>query len=150
MEIELVVHCVILERTRPELIFLGRRRAVRWKLKATLDTPVDGRERDFVPIERGTPLVEKHTPRRELRLAHSLLLFPPLDASFDGVDSASDGFLNEVCVVPCRFPLRATRSLRSLLEVGGSTSKMLKQLADIIGISLNFEGIHHPVYLSRR
>ncbi len=98
MEIELVVHCVILERTRPELIFLGRRRAVRWKLKATLDTPVDGRERDFVPIERGTPLVEKHTPRRELRLAHSLLLFPPLDASFDGVDSASDGFLNEVCV----------------------------------------------------
>ena len=30
------------------------------------------------------------------------------------------------CVVPCRFPPRPTRSLRSLLEVGGSTSKMLK------------------------
>jgi len=29
------------------------------------------------------------------------------------------------CVVPCRFLPRPTRSLRSLLEVGGSTSKIL-------------------------
>jgi hypothetical protein len=31
------------------------------------------------------------------------------------------------CFPPCRFPPRPTRSLRSLLEVGGSTSKMLKR-----------------------
>lgn len=173
------------------------------------------RERDFVPVERGAPLIVEHTPRRELWLTHPFLVLPPFDASFDGLDGASDGFLNEVrgevgfvaefvvecvsrgrvgrdtlsvgfvgstelggtvgavkelpsgfveviasfigndefdgcstpdlhisdegstvnrdmgvsrlqsggCVAPCRFPPRPTRSLRSLLEVGGSTSK---------------------------
>jgi hypothetical protein len=28
-------------------------------------------------------------------------LFPPFDTSFDGVDSASDGFLDEVCCEVC-------------------------------------------------
>lgn len=42
------------------------------------------------------------------------------------------------CVLLCRSPLRSTRSLRSLLELGGSTSKML-----------NIAECHHQVKQKR-
>ncbi|WP_394338590.1 RNA-guided endonuclease InsQ/TnpB family protein, partial [Halorubrum sp. 48-1-W] len=42
------------------------------------------------------------------------------------------------CVVPCRFPPRPTRSLRSLLEVGGSTSKMLNYIHTSDGTTVDW------------
>ena len=104
IEVELVVHCVVLKRARSELKLFGqhvpfvRRGAIRGKFKLTLNTPVDRRERDFIPVERRAPLVVEHAPRCELRLAHSLSVFPSLNTACDGLDATSNGFLNEVSV----------------------------------------------------
>lgn len=103
MEVELVVHCVVLERTRTKLVVLGqhipfvRRWAVRRKFKATLEAAINGRKRNVVPVECGAPFVVEHTPRRELRLAYALPVLPPFDAAFGSVNSTPDGFLDEVC-----------------------------------------------------
>jgi len=65
------------------------------------DVPNHSRERDFVPVECGAPFIVEHTPRRELRLTHSFPLLPSFDASFDGLNSSTDGFLDEICSEVC-------------------------------------------------
>jgi len=107
VEVELVGRLVVLECTRPKLIvfrenvFLIWCWTVCWQLKVTFDPSAHRRKRDFVPVKRGTALVVDHAPRGKFRFVRPFVVLPAVNAAIDGVDSTSNGFLNEIRCQVC-------------------------------------------------